>query len=330
MGLADMNTGTFRARRAWLAAVALLSVLHATPVRADSSAADALIQEGLKLRREGKPEQALERFRHAHELAPSPRTYGQMGLVEATLKRWTEAETHLSVALSNLDDTWVQKNRAFLDQALALCRDHVGDLVVTGPAGAEVFVAGDSVGTLPAVPALRVVEGTVEVTANATGFEPFKKSVGIHPGKRTTVTITMSPVVVASPVVTPVEPPAKDTTLPPPPPPPPAPPPPPEESHWHTWAGISLAVVGAGAVGFGAYWISIDGDCQGQPGTPANATTCAGHQAYATKTWGAGIVGVGSAAIVAGAVIFFTRPSPSDTSVAISAGPGSLWLQGRF
>ena len=98
------------------------------------AAAEALIQQGLKLRREGKPEEALQRFRQAHEMAPSPRTYGQMGLVETTLKRWTDGETHLAVALANPDDAWVRKNRAFLDQALSLCREHVGDLVITGPA----------------------------------------------------------------------------------------------------------------------------------------------------------------------------------------------------
>ena len=97
--------------------------------------ADALIEQGLDLRRDGKPEQALEMFRQAHALAPSPRTFGQMGLVETSLKRWVEGENHLSVSLANPDDRWVAKNRAFLDEALGLCRSHVGDLIVSGPAG---------------------------------------------------------------------------------------------------------------------------------------------------------------------------------------------------
>ena len=156
--------------RRWTAALVVLVALRAAPVRADAPAAEALIQQGLKLRREDKPEEALQRFRQAHNMAPSPRTYGQMGLVETTLKRWTDGETHLAVALANPDDPWVRKNRAFLDQALSLCREHVGDLVITGPAGAEVSVGGTPAGTLPAVPALRVAEGTVEVTATASGL----------------------------------------------------------------------------------------------------------------------------------------------------------------
>ena len=79
-------------------------------------------------------------FRRAHALAPSARTFGQMGLVETSLKRWVDAETHLAMSLSNPDDGWVDKNRTFLDEALAICRQHVGELVVSGPAGAEVFV----------------------------------------------------------------------------------------------------------------------------------------------------------------------------------------------
>ena len=35
-------------------------------------------------------------FQRAHALAPSPRTLGQMGLVEASLEHWLDAETHLT------------------------------------------------------------------------------------------------------------------------------------------------------------------------------------------------------------------------------------------
>ncbi len=183
---------------AWLMAVLVVFALRAAPARADAAAAEVLIQQGLKLRRENKPEEALQKFRQAHEMAPSSRTYGQMGLVEATLKRWTDSETHLAVALANPDDAWVHKNRAFLDQALALCREHLGDLVITGHPGAEVTVAGTPAGTLPAVPALRLAEGTVEVAATAPGYEPFKQSVAVRPSSRTVLKIAMT----AAPVAT--------------------------------------------------------------------------------------------------------------------------------
>ncbi len=316
--------------RRWAAALAVLFVLHAAPVRADGAAAEALIQQGLKLRREGKPEEALQRFRQAHDLAPSPRTYGQMGLVETTLKRWTDGETHLAVALANPDDAWVRKNRAFLDQALSLCREHVGDLVITGPAGAEVSVGGTPAGTLPAVPALRVAEGAVEVTAAASGYEPFKQSIKIRAGNRATLKIVMSPEPVAAghadappkvpAAVDPDTKPASEPDVKGPSEPAPV-----EPSHWHTWTGISLAVVGAGAVGFGVYLMAVDGGCK-----TLNASThmCIDH--YHTKTDGWILAGLGAATLVAGGIIFFTGPSDTSPSVALGASPNGLWLAGRF
>ena len=203
-------------------------------------------------------------FRKAHALAPSPRTFGQMGLVETSLKRWVEAEKHLSVSLANPDDRWVAKNRAFLDEALGLCRSHVGDLIVSGPAGAEVFVGGQSVGTLPAVPALRLAEGTVTVSASAPGSKPFEQAVTIRPGARSALVIALDPIA-ATPVAAA---PAPVATAPAPAPLIATAPPVHSEStpsSWHTWAGVSLAVAGAAAVGWGIYWIAVDGHSTGDP-----------------------------------------------------------------
>jgi len=264
----------------------------------------------------------LELFRRAHAQAPSPRTFGQMGLVEASLDRWVDAETHLSVSLANPDDAWVTKNRAFLNAALAVSRQHLGDLVVSGPDGAEITVGGKPVGTLPAVPALRLVEGTAVVSAEAPGFKPFEQTVTIRPGARTPLAIVLAPLpsqaTSKSPPITP--PPPHDPDVPPViPPPPPDHPSVDGPSHWHPWVGAALAVVGVGAVGLGVAWISIDG-------TP----TCGGCiSVYSTKTNGIIATAAGAAAIAGGAVIFFTGPS-SSSKVALSATPGSLLLSGRF
>jgi hypothetical protein len=322
--------------RRWAAALVVLVALRAAPVRADAPAAEALIQQGLKLRREGKPEEALQRFRQAHEMAPSPRTYGQMGLVETTLKRWTDGETHLAVALANPDDAWVRKNRAFLDQALSLCREHVGDLVITGPAGAEVSVGGTPAGTLPAVPALRVAEGTVEVTAMASGYEPYKTTVTIHAGKRSALKIAMSaePVVAGHEDTPPKVPTAVDPEAKPAAEPEvktPSEPPAGEPSHWHTWTGISLGLVGAGAIAFGIAWWSVDGECENtQVDSTGTVRGCVDKKYYNTKTGGEIAIGLGAAAVVAGAIVFFTSPSDASPSVALGASPNGLWLAGRF
>ena len=168
-----------------LVTACLLSIVICGVGRAAEPGADELITRGLELRRQAKPEQALEMFQRAHALAPSPRTFGQMGLVEASLEHWLDAETHLTGSLATPDDPWVRKNRAFLDQALKVSRGHIGELVVTGPAGTDVAVDGRHVGTLPAVQPVKLVQGNAVVTANSAGFNDFSKTVVIEGGART-------------------------------------------------------------------------------------------------------------------------------------------------
>jgi hypothetical protein len=303
-------------KRSLLVAALLWATSLSGGAMAAEPGADALIEQGLGLRREGKPEQALEMFQKAHLLAPSPRTFGQMGLVETSLKRWVEGEKHLSVSLANPDDRWVAKNRAFLDEALGLCRSHVGDLLVSGPAGTEIFVAGQSVGTLPAVPALRLAEGSVTVSASAPGSKPFERTVAIRPGARAALVIALDPIVATPVVVTPAPaatgpaqlittaPPARSESSP---------------SSWHSWVGVSLAAAGAAAIGWGVYWIAIDGN--GAPGT---------NQLYNTRTPGLILATAGAAAVAGGAVIFFTGHHPTDSAVALGLTPSSVLFQGRF
>ncbi len=237
-------------RSSSLATLLLVTFCAAAAVAAAPST-DALIEQGLDLRRDGKPEQALELFRRAHAIAPSPRTFGQIGLVEVSLKRWVDGETHLSVSLSNPDDTWVIKNRAFLDEALAQCRQHVGDLVVSGPAGVEVLVGGRLIGTLPAVPTLRLAEGTVAVSASSPGFKPFERTVTVRPGVRTPLAIVLTPVAPAAAL--PLAAPSVATMVSASPPPVTRAPQQTKGRGWHTWAGVSLAAVGAAAIGWGVY-----------------------------------------------------------------------------
>jgi hypothetical protein len=240
--------------------------------------------------------------------------------VETSLKKWVEGEKHLSVSLANPDDRWVVKNRAFLDEALGLCRSHVGDLVVSGPAGSEVFVGGQSVGTLPSVPALRLAEGTITVSASAPGSKPFERTVTIRPGARSALVIALDPIpaapiaVAPTPVATAPAPAPLITTAPPvhsestP-------------SNWHTWAGVSLVVAGAAAAGWGIYWIAVDGNPTGDPKE---------HLGYNTRTPGLILAGAGVAAVAGGAVIFFAGRRPTEPTVALGLTPSSILLQGRF
>jgi hypothetical protein len=299
----------------------VLSLLILTPAfAADEPTADALIQHALDLRRDGRAEEALKLFQRAHAILPSARTFGQMGLVETSLKRWVDADMHLSVSLTSPDDPWVVKNRAFLEQALDTSKQHIGDLVVSGPAGTEVFVAGKSVGTLPTVPPEHLIEGAVSVSATAPGFKPFDQTVVIRPGIRTPITIAFSPIA-TEPMPTlattaPVAGASLSTA---------ATAPASNRSSWHTWAGASLAIAGASLLTWGAVWIAINNhDACGSTQGAACGT------AYSTRTPGWILAGVGTAAIAGGAVIFFTGRESSASNVALGIGTTSINLRGTF
>jgi hypothetical protein len=289
---------------------------------ADESTPDQLIQQGLDRRRDGKPAEALGLFQRAHAIAPSPRTFGQMGLVETSLEHWVDAVMHLSVALANPDDPWIRKNRAFLEQALATSKEHIGDLIVSGPAGVEVFVAGRSVGTLPAVPPLHLAEGTVSVSATAPGFQPFDETVVIRAGTRTPLAVALSPIPLrpvepAVPLTAEAAPSSAIATD--------APAQPAPRGRGHTWLGTSLVGIGIGVVAWGAAWIVVDGndDCGALKG-PSCGT------AYNTKTPGWILAGVGTAALAAGGIVLFTGRRRDTSAVAMSIGPSSFILQAQF
>jgi len=282
------------------------------------STADDLIARGLELRRQSKPEQALEMFQRANALAPSPRTLGQMGLVEASLEHWLDAEAHLTGSLATPDDPWVRKNRTFLDQALTVSRGHVGELVITGPAGTDVAVDGRHVGTLPAVQPVKLVQGTAVVTANGAGFSDFSKTVAIQGGAKTSLAIVLDPVeklpsvALAAPVPLPAS----------------SPPPPSVTEHGgrslKTLSGTGLVAAGAGLLAWGIIWIAVDNndDC------PMSGAAC--NKVYDTKTAGWILTAGGAALAAAGTGLLVWGQRSGSPNVALGATPTSLLLRARF
>ena len=154
------------------AAVAFLIVAHLSPAlaRPDDADPDVLIMRGLDLRRAGRSADALALFRRAYEASPSPRTLGQMGLVESSLQLWADAEAHLGAALATPNDAWVHRNRQFLDQASDRTKEHMGDLVITGPPGTKVSLGERAIGALPLAAPLRLVEGDVAIHATSGAY----------------------------------------------------------------------------------------------------------------------------------------------------------------
>src|SRR5436190_6857529 len=228
-------------------AVSVLVLLPLAAHAADDRAADAMIARGLELRRQGKPDEALEMFQRAHALGPSPRTLGQMGLVEGTLEHWTDAEEHLTAALASPEDPWVRKNHANVQSALDTVKTHIGQLVFSGTPGATVTVAGKLAGTLPNIPPIRVAAGTVLVTGNASGSKQFVQSIAVQAGMQTGVTINLEPIDIRPP---PAPAPSQPATAP-------ANTAPYPRYPWKTWTGGGLLALGSGVIPWGIGRIAL-------------------------------------------------------------------------
>ena len=151
----------------------------------DSAEAEALIRQGVELRAQKKDERALPLFEKAYQVSRSPRTAGQLGLVEMALGYFVDAEKYLGEAVASPDHPWVAKNLATLKAQLATAKSQIGELYIIGePAGAEVVVNGKSVGRLPLSGPVRLDKGRVDVQVRAAGYVPTSDSVTMVGGKR--------------------------------------------------------------------------------------------------------------------------------------------------
>lgn len=194
-------------------ALALTLVLFAS--RAHAQDAASLVAEGIALRREGRDAEAAERFRAAHAIDGSARTLAQLALAEQGAGRWVDAERHLVAALA-MDDAWIAEHRAVLEAALATIRSHVGRLSVEANVqGAELFLDGERVGTLPIAEPLATEVGTHVVELRAPGHVPVQRSTEVRAGVLSRVTLAMVPSVAQdAPRVAPEAPSATPTVAP--------------------------------------------------------------------------------------------------------------------
>jgi len=141
---------------------------------------EAAIQRGLRLRKAGDDAGALPEFQNAYRLTLSPRAAAQLGLVEQALGHWDDAEVHLTEAIRTAGDAWVEKNRPALQRSLALVKDHVGTLQVTGdPEGADVYVNGRRRDRIPMSKPITVMAGDLDVEVRASGYKRAAQKVTI-------------------------------------------------------------------------------------------------------------------------------------------------------
>jgi hypothetical protein len=171
-------------------------------VRAED--ADALLRQGVELRKERKDRQAFELFQRAVGIQKTPRALGQLGLCEQALGLWPKAESDIKEALDAAGDPWIKKNRLTLEESVRAIGTHLGSLEIWGdPADAEVLFNGRPVGALPATGSVRVEIGPVTVTVRAKGYADTIRTIEVNAGDslRENVTLVAN---VSAPIAPPV------------------------------------------------------------------------------------------------------------------------------
>lgn len=158
----------------------------------------ALAQQGLALRGRGQDAEALAAFERSLAIAPRASVRAQLGFAQQALGRWVEAEQTLN-AVRAIDDPWVQRHRATIDEALRTIGEHLGTLSLTvEPADAIARVDGAILNTGTAI---RIPVGAVRVRVEREGYFEVERLVTITAGQSAgeTVTLRARPAPIASP-----------------------------------------------------------------------------------------------------------------------------------
>lgn len=162
--------------------LALALASFAAHAQTQTEGVDALLHEGVELRRGHRDLEALAVFRRAYDQSRGPRALAQMALAEQALGRWVEAEAHLLAALA-APDPWIARSRVTLEAALAAIGRHLGGLWVEGGVpGAEVLLDGERIAVLPLTEPVRVVAGSLTLAVQAPGYATVTRHVIVPPG----------------------------------------------------------------------------------------------------------------------------------------------------
>jgi hypothetical protein len=154
----------------------------------------ALVERGVELRLAGNEAQALALFHEAEKIERTPRLLAQMALAEQSLGHWRDAEVHLREALARKDDVWIAKQRAALEDALAIIERHLGTLELLGGDGGDVLVDGRPEGKLPRERPLRLEVGRHRVEVRKEGAFAFVRDVEIMSETNARETVTLLPI----------------------------------------------------------------------------------------------------------------------------------------
>jgi hypothetical protein len=136
---------------------------------------------------------ALDIYREAYALFPTPRGTAQLGLCEEQLGELGPAESHIDEALKQRKDPWIRQKQKDLRAALKRIQKQAGTLNISGtPDGSEILVNGRLIGSLPLAAPVRVATGTVKVHARKKGYTPVEQMVDVSARGSRQVLVTLS------------------------------------------------------------------------------------------------------------------------------------------
>lgn len=234
---------------AFTAALALGAGAQASAAPVDKSSPQ--YQEALKLFKQGIADfdggyytKAIERFKAALKLFPSPKIHTRIALCYKWLGNFLKALEHYELFLKEFPQD--PKTDADKELRASVQTKEIPRLlkmiaqvkvVMEGPLGAEIRINGRPVGTAPLNREFRLNPGPIAVTATLQGYYGFKRDLDVPRGQSAEVTITLvkiKPKVIRK-VIT-----IRSTPI---------------YKRWWFWTVIGTVVAG-GAAGLGA-WLSL-------------------------------------------------------------------------
>jgi len=171
--------------RILILAMVVIGVSGRTAAASDVAQTDDGIQDqlsqGIALRRGGKDEAALGIFLGVEKRAPdSVRVLLHITTAALAVGRWTMAYEYLQKALSHKDDPYFQHYKAAIDNVERTINQRIGQFRAHGwPAGAEVRLSGELIGTLPMSNAKVLEVGSYTLEVSKPGFFSLRRPVTI-------------------------------------------------------------------------------------------------------------------------------------------------------
>ncbi len=352
-------TQTMRSCRGWGRQVVLaLAFTWATtagaqgPSEADKAAARALFDAGRQLVSDGKYAEACPKFEESHRLDPGVGTLFNLANCYENVGKTATAWSLFRDVAAQLRTTGEADREATARQRAARLEPLLSRLTVEVPQDARIegLVVrrdGTELGSASWGTAIPLDPGPYLVEASAPGYKEWKQSVEVAKGgatARVLVPVLESEAVEVVPAAAPVR-----ESVPVQEPAPPqeatrAPEPPTVDTGQSDGSGQRLAglvVGGVGVVGLGVGTVlglgakstfdessdhCVDNRCSDEGLSLRDDAVKQGNVATV-------VFGLGAAAVVGGAVLYFTAPSAQGESAgtaSVGFGPGSLWVKGAW